>query len=230
MLLSVLTLARRRSKFLSHYILNFLNTVEDLDNIELLVMASANDDWNEGLFKFFKGHKSIKFFFEDSKLGGYGRHIFFNELAKKTKGDWILHTCDDQMFIIDNWDTKFKSFAKNIDHKKANIVIPRFDNTGYVDHFLSRGFYTALGRMGGYPNIDTWINHVSSVLPKGRIRQTPFVMMHDFTPDTDIDTPDHLLTDVSVGQKNHIPWEAIETQDNLKKERIKLREAIINGL
>lgn len=191
-------------------------------------MASENDDWNKDLFAYFKDHPSIKFFFEDRKLGKHGRHLFFNELAEKSTGEWVLHTCDDQMFIIDGWDNYIRSLAKSIDSSKINIIIPQFSNTGDVDHFLSRGYIKAMG-MGGYGNIDSWINEVRDVMPPDRIHRTPEAIMYDMTVDVEIFTPEYLTADTSEGDK--LPkWETTEVQASLEADRQKVKEAINAGL
>lgn len=233
MKISVLTLARKRSRFLSHFIFNFLNTTADYKNTELLVMASANDDWNEDLFKFFATRPKypIKFFFEDRKLGKYGRHLFFNELAQSASGDWLLHTCDDQIFIHQGWDNYIRSMirTKGITPDKAHMIIPSFDNTGDVDQMVSRGFVNILGRIGGYGNIDSWLNEVREVMPADRVHKTPDNLMRDLTVYPEIFTPEYQTADTSEGDK--LPkWESTEVMTDLELERQKIKEAIQNGL
>ncbi len=231
MKISVLVLARRRSRFLATYLYNFLTKTKDLENTELLVMASENDDWNEDVFNYYKDFPNIKFFFEDRKLGRAGRHIFFNELAEKASGDWILHTCDDQRFIMDGWDNYLREMivAGGIDSNKVHMILPKFDNIGHVDHMISRGYLNAAGRVGGYGNIDSWINGVRDSLPPDRVHFTPDELMHDFTHHPEIYTPEYLISDISVG-KRFPKWNSPEVKQDLLQEIAKVQEAIQNGL
>lgn len=225
-----MTLARRRSRFLSHFIFNFLNTTADLDNTELLVMASEDDDWNADLFKFFANHPSIKFFFENEKLGKYGRHIFFNRLAKEATGEWLLHTCDDQIFILDGWDNYVRKYIKDnhIDSNKINFLIPRFDNTGFVDHFLSRGYLEQAGWIGGFGNIDSWINNVREGLSTDRTHLMEEKMMRDLTLYPEIYSPEYLNCDISCGLE--LPkWEDPIIKNGIDLDIEKLNNAILDG-
>lgn len=230
MKISVLVLARRRSRFLAHYILNFLNHTTDMENTELLVMASEDDDWNKDLIEFCSQYKNIKFFFENDRLGRHGRHIFFNRLAEKAEGEWILHTCDDQMFVRKGWDNYVRDYVRDhsLDHNKVNILIPRFNNTGSVDHFVSRGYLNALGMVGGYGNIDSWINNVLEEIPSDRIKMMPDELMCDLTVYPEILTPEYLKMDDSEGRK--LPaWDSEEVKEGIFQAQEKLKEAILNG-
>lgn len=194
-------------------------------------MASLNDDWNADLFKFFQSRPKypVKFFFEDRKLGKYGRHIFFNELAEKAFGDWILHTCDDQMFIYNGWDNYLRSFVGHISPDQVHMVIPLFNNTGYVDQMLSRGYINAVGRVGGYGNIDSWLNMIRDGLPPERVHITPDALMSDLTVYPEIFTPEYMAADNSEGKKLPL-WESSEVRQDLLQEIAKVKEAIQNGL
>lgn len=231
--IAVLTLARRRSRFLSHFLFNYCTMTKDFENTKLFVMANAEDDYNKDIFTFFKLHPEygVKFLFENSGLGVYGRHLYFNELASATDSDWLLHTCDDQMFIYENWDGFIRDYiiSKNIDAAKVNVIIPKFSNMGAVDHMVSRGYINALGRLGGYGNIDSWINRLLAKLPQNRVFYPSRSIMYDFTPDAEIYTPEYLAVDDTKGQLLPM-WGSEEVEKDLILEGNKLLEAIKNGL
>lgn len=233
MKISVLTIARRRSRFLSHFLFNYCAMTKNLIDTNLFVMANAGDDYNKDVFKFFEMHPEygIKFFFEDSGLGVYGRHIYFNDLAKIADGDWIFHTCDDQMFIYKGWDDYLRKYIidKNINFSKMNVIIPAFENTGIVDHIVSRGYINILGRLGGYGNIDSWINRILKEVPQDRVYYPSQKLMYDFTPNAEIHTPEYLTIDDTKG--NLLPkWDSEEIKNDLSLEIDKMQEAIKNGL
>ena len=231
--ITVMTLARRRSRFIAGFVFNFLNTTGTHKNTELLIMASDNDDFNKDLYDWIKARPSlpIKLFFEDRKLGKHGRHIFFNELAEKASGQWILHTCDDQRFIYQGWDNYIRSLinTNGLDPDKIHMIIPSFDNTGDVDQMLSKGYIKAMGQVGGYGNIDSWINEVREVMPPNRVHLTPDVLMHDMTPySEEIYKPEYLAADTSEGDK--LPkWKSSEVQADLEAERQKMVEMLEKG-
>ena len=65
--ISLLLAARRRSRFLSHFLFSYFTRTKSLVDTELLVMASECDDWNRDLFKFFENYP-VKFFFVSFQL------------------------------------------------------------------------------------------------------------------------------------------------------------------
>ena len=198
-------------------------------------MASEGDEFNADLFKFFEETAEIypvKIFFENKKLGKYGRHIFFNELVKKATGDWILHTCDDQRFTMDEWDLYLRNYIikEKIDSSKIHIINPLFNNTGWVDQMVSKPYLNVLGRLGGYGNIDSWFGNIMENLKEtDRVHVTPDSLMTDLTLYPEIYTPEYMQGDISEGVK--LPrWDTPNVQDDLKSEIEKLKGALQNGL
>ena len=116
-----------------------------------------------------------------------------------------------------------------LDSKKIYMIIPQFDNTGYVDQMVSRGYLNAVGRLGGHGNIDSWMNHIGESLPQGRMLLTPEKLMHDFTPNLETLTPEYMISDITKGKK--LPkWGSPEIEKGLQDEVSRVEEAIKNGL
>ncbi len=178
--ISVLLLARKRSRFLSHFLFNYFSTTANVTNTELLVMATEGDEWNKDLFKFFEQFP-VRFFFENRKLGKNGRHILFNELLKIASGDWILTVSDDHIFTIPDWDESIRTFVESqgIDHDQVFVLLPRHNNAGEISHILSRRWVDTVGRIAECGAVDSWINEVCIGLPPARIRRTFDVLMSD---------------------------------------------------
>ena len=233
MKISIIGISRRRSKFLAKFLSSFVNMTHDNENTELLMTVSANEDWNMDVIELFRDKHGVKFFFEDKKLGGNGRHIFFNDMAEHATGDWIQHACDDHLFTMPGWDNYIRANIRHheLSPEKINIVIPKLKNTGSVSHLVSRGYFKTLGRIGGCGNIDSWINEVITGIPRDRIINIHDPTMLDYSAMSDVGDKNflHPVDDTSNGDL--IPsLGSNEVNEDIRLSSKKLIEAIANGL
>lgn len=209
--ISVLISARPNSKYLAKFMHGLLCRTGDFTNIEVLIMLNKNDTWNDELKAFYmalglnlKG--SIQFFEEDYGLGRDGLHIYLNDLAEHATGDWLIYFCEDHFIIENNWDVKIREFVKQreLDPAKINLIIPKFDNAGAMNHIVSRGLYTALGHLGMNGWIDSYINDIwhnvehdlnkeFTIKAMDRLHRMDDELFHDFTHDKpEPMSPEHL--------------------------------------
>ena len=196
-MISLLISARRNSKFLS----KLLNSIEAKTNnpsqVEVLVMNHLTDTWNSDLIdNWYKKEFNFSRDRENYGLGRYGLHMYFNHLAKRATGDWLMYLCDDHDIIMQGWDAYILNHValRNLYHKDPYVLVPRFDNTGSVNHILSRGMYEALGEMGSHSHIDSYLNDLfdKSDLPDNVIHQlSEKPMLTDYTVDSSIMTDSH---------------------------------------
>lgn len=195
--ISVLIAARTDSKYLAKFMMALMCRTADFSNVEVLIMLNKNDKWNRDLQAFFmafglasKG--TIQFFEEDYKLGRYGLDKYFNDLAERAVGDWLIYFCEDHYIEANGWDDAIRDFAadRELDPKKANIIIPKFDNVGAMNHVISRGLYNALGYMGRHAWIDSYWNDVGHLINReGLVHRMDDELFHDFTHDQ----PAHII-------------------------------------
>ena len=234
MKLSILGISRKRSKFLAKFLASYVNLTNDQENTELLMMVSKDEDWNTEIIEHFRQRHGVKFFFEDWKLGGRGRHVFFNELAMQASGEWMQHACDDHLFVMKDWDEYIRAsiLHRSLDPLKVHVIIPKFSNTGSCAHLLSRGYLAVLGKIGGCGNIDSWINSVLEGIPQERITHlNDESIMFDHSAHQEILAQEYLhpIIDTSEGDKHHL-FGSGEISDDISQAISKLKHAISNGL
>lgn len=231
--ISVLASARPNSKYLAKYIMGYLTHTADLVNTELLVMASARDEWNKDLFAYF-GDKGIRFFFEDYQLGRRGLHLYFNDLARHATGDWLLYMCEDHVFAARGWDDYVRRVAGKYNKDLIYVLLPKFKFPvpGHMSHILSRGYYQVCGQLGGHGNIDTWVNVVIEALAGDRKPLIPEELFDDLSHHPDpmtpqantVAIPDHLV-------REHPYWyDDPRIPGLVEQERTKLLDGVRRGL
>ena len=146
---------RGRAKQLGDLLKSLQITTEDKDKVEILI-AVDNDDlfFKKSKTRFVKRFPELNIRFFAVKRSENFSKDYFNFLAEKTKGKFILALNDDAVFETPGWDLivldKAKEYFKD---KKDKIVYIRLgDNEiGYAPHgfscfpALSRKAYKALG-------------------------------------------------------------------------------------
>jgi hypothetical protein len=188
-MISILIASRRNDKFLSKLIMSILAKTKDFTNIEVLIMASKQDEWNHDLLEFLSSPAwqwLFQVFYEDKHLGRYGLDVYMNELAAHAKGDWLWYLCSDHDIILKDYDEFLvKDFeSRKLDPTKINIVIPGMKDCGGISHIVSRGWYNAAGRLAGQCYMDCWFNDVSGRLEsQNRVyMMSGTQVMTDYTP------------------------------------------------
>ncbi|MBU2051330.1 MAG: glycosyltransferase family 2 protein [Gammaproteobacteria bacterium] len=218
-MISVLCASRKDSKHLAQFVSKFLTMTKG--DVELLVMVNKHDTWNKAFIELTKDR--VKYFYEDYGYGREGLHIYFNDLLKHARGDWILYMCEDHTFIKNGWDELVREFIKKrgLVPTKIEIVVPRFEGTGAVAHMVSRAFVDVAGRMGGYGNIDSWFGMLHANMSEGRFHPMDEAIFYDYTIDKD--TPEKPI-------KTKLPgWDSSKVKSDLEHEYKKLNQAIKEG-
>ena len=226
-MLSLMLTIRKNSKFFSKFLIGYLSKTKNFSNVELLILASEGDTWNKDLFDYY--HLNV--IYENLRCGKGGRHLFYNELAKHAKGDWLWHFCDDHYLIMDGYDEYILDYIKqnNIDSNQIHSIVPVVSNSGSISQILSRGWYETVGRMGGQGNIDSYLNTVAErMLCPERIHYPPHAIMTDFTVDSTIMTPEHSYVELDPSYKFY-PFNSPETDAEINKDASLLYHAIKEG-
>ncbi len=235
MKLSLLVPVRPNSKFIAHFLMDYVQTTKYFSDIELLLMPSPLDTWNKNLFAYFSRFPdNIKFFDEPAQLGQAGHYIYLNELNKYATGDWVLHICDDMFIIADYWDEIFFNAVEGLDHNKIYQVIPRFEPSGAHVHGFSRGWLDVTGRIAGYPNTDSWNNTVMECIPselrEKRLINIETPMFQDTSNDPDYFVlHSHGMPSGEIKRMAAGSWESDEVQASIKAEGKLLLDAIEAG-
>lgn len=223
-MISILLITQKNSKFFSKFLISYLKNTDNKENIELLILANAQEEWNKDFFEY----HNLTVFYEDWNYGRLGRNIFFNYLAEKAHGDWLWHMCDDH-YLLPHYDTNVELELLKYDASNIHCVIPRVDNSGSISHILSRGWYETVKSMGWHPNIDSYINNVLDCFPHpDRIHHPDTPVLHDFTTNPEIMTPEHNKIPLSPPEVFDILSD--ETRRKVEHDAYLLHDGIIKGL
>jgi len=196
-MISLLITSRKNDKFIGKLAMSILTKTYNMDNIEVLLMASSQDQWNRELFGYLQLHHNFKVFTEDYGYGHWGLYQYFNELAKESKGDYLWYLCSDHDIILDNYDTWLLDYFKEKGIKSDEVwaVTPGFKNVGPISHIITRKFYETTGRIAQSNKVDSWYNDLIYRIPESR---RPVIsgtqIMTDYTPRfNEILSPDDML-------------------------------------
>ena len=106
---SLLCPSRGRAKRIIEFADSVFNTADKLQRIELLIYVDTDDSERSSYYKSLESlrqkydmHKSIRIF-EGPSLGVPGS---VNFLAQEAKGEVLLYTSDDQVYIDPGWDIR----------------------------------------------------------------------------------------------------------------------------
>lgn len=182
-------------------------------NCEFFVMMNAHDTWNRELVKFYQRYiiaieqivgfaPGLHFVEENRGLGRDGLHVYLNDLAAYSKGDWIVYFCDDHHVVVDDWDEKLLEYVRQrkLNPHQIHCIVPKFDNAGAMNHIISRGYYETLNHVGQNGWIDSYLNDVNALIPADRIHKVDDEWFHDFTHDKP-DPMDPIHTKISLSSK-----------------------------
>lgn len=221
-MISILLILKKNSKFFSKYLIGFLSNTENFKNVELLILANEGDTWNQDLFKYYD--KRLTVYYEDFKTGKLGRALFYNELAKHAKGDWLWLMCADHYITKKGYDTYLAEELKKLNSSTPHLVMPKVENSGSISHILSRGWYEKTGRVGAHGSIDSYLNSVATqVANPNKIHLLNDPIIYDFTTDVEIMTPKHseIELDYSI---TFPPFDSQETQNEVAKDAWRLNQ------
>lgn len=130
---------------------------------EFLVMVDSEDDWNRETVEFFQAYfKTIEF------LIGYAPVVEFvkcpegksaepgyviNQLAKLSRGEWILPLRASQLIRTPQWDERLIELVEGRETNSAAVGTIKLDvqgvpeqGTGFA-YLVSRGYYDSLGHV-----------------------------------------------------------------------------------
>jgi hypothetical protein len=189
-------------------------------DIELLIMANEGDTWNRDFCEYF----NLNVTYENWGMGRNGRHEYFNALAKQAKGDWLWHMCDDH-YLLPGYEEYILKELEKYNSKDVHCIIPRVDNSGSVSHILSRGWYETTGRIAAHMSVDSYINRVTENMVDNRAILLDQPVLHDFTVNTEIMTPEHTKTEVDP-KHIFLGFDSPEITAEIIKDATKLWEAI----
>lgn len=231
-----LVAARKNSKYLAHFLHSYLARTEDP---RLVCVCNAEDEWNGDVIDYFTEFEGkFIFYLENYGYGRAGLHLYYQNALQRAQSqdvdweaDWFVYFCEDHEIILYHWDKVLAGILSKYDADKPYIGVPGWDNTGSVNHVLSRGYIEALGgRLASHGNLDSYINDIAARLPRSHVIRLP-VLFHDFTADHPC-MLDDCRTKVELseaGQKLPLAWTE-ETKANVERDAEIVKAAIRKGV
>lgn len=230
-MISMLIASRKNDKFLSKMLFSIMTKTKDFKNIEVLVMASRADEWNMDLFEYFGDR--VKFYFEEHNYGNRGLHIYFNDLAAVSSGDYLWYLCSDHDILLKDYDEFILDYIKEKELSKDKIwgIVPGMRDCGPVSHIISRKFYEVVGRIAESDKIDSWYNDILYRLPEDRLHvMSGTQVMTDYTPQYNfILSSDHSNSGGQIDPPGHLQNGSDAYHQTINSEAEKLKKAIENG-
>ena len=226
-MITIMLAIRKNSKMFAKWLIAYIKHTRNFANIELLILANEEDTWNQDFFSYYNLHVLR----ENYNAGPKARHIFYNQMAKEAKGDWLWHMCDDH-YLLDGYDEYLVNYIeeKKILSESVNIIVPMVENSGSISHILSRGYYNAVGRIGYHGNIDSYLNDVhEQMVYRERLYYPEKPVMIDFTVDQTIMTPEHTQTGPQNINIEFHDFTSDFTKAEISKDARKLYETIKGG-
>jgi hypothetical protein len=233
-MISILIASRRNDKFLAKLLMSIVAKTKNTSNIEVLLMASKQDEWNKDLITVCQHNNILSYVeCEDDHLGRFGLDRYINTLATHAMGDWLWYLCSDHDIILQDYDEFILNDinSRGLDPSKINIIVPGMRGCGPISHIVSRGWYNAAGRMAGQCFLDCWFNDVA-----GRMKNQKRVytmsgtqIMTDYTPNYQkILSPEDTVVEV-IKPPGFLENGAPEYQTVVNAEVTKIDKAINEG-
>lgn len=171
-MITVLVPTRGREEALRKSVDSLTNNASDL--VEILVRYD-HDELDHNYCERFKPHVQ-EYCFTGPRHGYKNLHMYYNELAKKAKGDWLLLWNDDALMQTKGWDTIIEAHEPKFvlnpqtnhkNHEKNQIIFP----------IVPRKFVRELGHFSLNAHCDTWWEEIGNKL--GIVKNVPIYILHD---------------------------------------------------
>ena len=229
--ISVLIAARKNSKFLNKFWNGLYLRTKNISNIEVKIIIPESDTWNNEFFELIENVEVVR---ESYNYGRAGLHVYFNDLAARATGDWLIYFCEDHFITKDGWDEYLIDYLKDYDPNKAYIVRPHSTGFDCILHMVSRGFYETLGVMGRNAWIDSYLNDVMERIPQDRCLYPPEILFHDFSaddPNPMSEAAQHSVFDPNFkeGHPDYLAFSDPRTRQLVEEDAAKITKSIEEG-
>lgn len=155
-MISVLLPSRGRPQSLERSCKSLLSRASDAARIEVWV-GYDDDDPETGVAARDLGYHAVSF----SRHGYHQLHLYVNELAKLSSGQWLFLWNDDALIETDNWDL----FLDRFNSLAPAVLSPASTGVGHsmcCFPIVSRALYDRLGHLSLSPHIDSWLQDLGN--------------------------------------------------------------------
>lgn len=177
---SVLLPTRKRTRMVEHSVASVLSLATDPSQIEIAVAYDDDDEESHNYFssdrwKTFVGSRGgTQIAFQCPNWGYSDLHNYYNLMAERSRGRWLLVWNDDAVMLTPGWDQQLKE----IEHFQGMVhmhcttypkltLFPLFPRS-WVDFF---------GCAAGGPHIDSWIQDIC--YEAGTVKKIQAEILHD---------------------------------------------------
>jgi hypothetical protein len=168
MLVSILLSTRERFDLMIESITSLYNKAHDPTRIELLLKLD-DDNYEEYINRvdeIYKITPNVKIVISNRRNGYDSLHLFLNELAGVSEGEFLFVWNDDAKMISENWDVYVaehcgKLCVLQIDNN--HFSHPELSEHGaFIFPIIHRKYYEILNHISLNPHSDTWVHFVAS--------------------------------------------------------------------
>ncbi|MDE2095746.1 MAG: hypothetical protein KGL39_00695 [Patescibacteria group bacterium] len=187
-LVSVLLPSRGRPQGLIASILSFYDRALEPSRVECLIKIDLDDVESQAALAALavtRPNLPIGIICSERGNGYADFHLWINDLASRSQGDWLLAWNDDAQMLTEHWDEKIEKMWYSASNTRVNRLWKAADDFGvfYLDvegslgstafPLVRRKLTEVLGHYALDPCCDTWIMDVVS--PLGIGWQMPYV-------------------------------------------------------
>lgn len=162
-IISVLIPTRKRSKLVERSVRSLLCNANTASQIEIMIAYDLDDAESKEYFASSQWKSMIESFgatsqvFETPVWGYNALHTYYNFLAEKSKGQWLLIWNDDALMKSPGWDT-------HVEANKDFVGLLHMITENYRSKFalfplIPRTWIELFGYVGEIP-VDSWIHHI----------------------------------------------------------------------
>jgi hypothetical protein len=163
-MISALLPSRGRLASLVVSVGSLVTTASRPENVEVLVMGDPDDIASIPAAWRYPAPRQVRAWIAPERYG-YGRlHEYYNALAARAGGDWLLIWNDDATMLTDGWDEIIEAAGPAVLWLEAN-------HSPQANMFPAwpRAWYEAAGRVSGSPHCDSWLQLLGGLLGQRRV-------------------------------------------------------------
>lgn len=168
MLVSILLSTRERFDLMIKSITSLYENASDPSQIELLLKLDNDnfEEYTKRMDEIYQITTNVKIVISDRRDGYDSLHLFLNELAGISEGEFLFVWNDDAEMVSEGWDDYVaehsgKLCVLQIDNN--HFSYPELIEHGvYIFPIIHRKYYEILNHISLNPHSDTWVHYVAT--------------------------------------------------------------------
>jgi len=168
MLISILLSTRERFDLMIKSITSLYNNAKDPSRIELLLKLDDDnyEEYTGRMGEIYQITKNVKIVISNRREGYDSLHLFLNELAGVSEGEFLFVWNDDATMTTEGWDEYIAEYS-------GQLCVLQIDNNHfsyselsehgvYIFPIIHRKYYEILNHISLNPHSDTWVHYVAT--------------------------------------------------------------------